>query len=361
MKPIHLGDLFPELLQEAVRLREQLMPVAVFLVIIGVIHAGLKGQQGDIRSLWSGLTIALLIAIAIPLFPSLANSLQLGVHAFVQDIGANPSETSSKLGNLIVGESTAEGNEVGFLDILFDDRGGFGKAMLFALLMAVSFLALVIQYLIVTLQQIIVVYGVALSGVFLAAFSLGPFRTIAFKYFQGIFAVCTWPMGWAIGDLMSSAILRRAADAGFHEEGFEHFITTTTQSGFYAMVLAVWILVSTIGFPFVFTKVITTGANIGAEVLQRFGTSLGLAGSYGAVSKTTAEVSGAGSATQATATAAGSLGGLVSGATGNQGLLLPALIGSYAAKTSLTEDTTKIEQPVDYNEEAARISKKHRS
>ncbi len=361
MNGTHIGDFFPELLEQALKFSAVMTPIAFLLVVTGVITSGARGLNGDISGMWGGMTRALVVCILIATLPDIVNGIQLAAHALVQEIGADPSKSSEKFGSMIVGQSESEAGEAGFMDILFHDRGGFGKAMLYVVLMLVSFVALVIQYIYFVIQQVLVIYGIALGGIFLAMFMVDSLKGIAVKYFLGLVAILMWPIGWAMGDILTTAFLRRAADAGIYEEGASGFISTSSQSFFFAVVLSAWLLISTIGFPLLINTIVSSGANAGSLILQRVSTALGLGISYGAIGGGTAQMAGGSSANVSASTLAGAVGGTVSGAVGSSGMLLPTIIGLSAAKSSFggKEDSNKGQ--TDYNAEAAKISKSKKS
>jgi hypothetical protein len=358
MNGTHIGDFFPELYNQALRFGDTVTPVAFLLVLIGIIVAGTRGLQGDIQAMWGGLSRALVICILIATLPDIVNGIQLASHALVQETGADPSKSSEKFGSLIVGKSESDSEEVGFMDILFHDRGGLGKAILFAMLMMVSFVALVIQYIFFVIQQVLVIYGIALGGVFLAMFMVDSLKSIATKYFLGLVAILIWPVGWALGDIVTTALLERAAGTGVHGEGISGFASTGLQSLFLAVVVSVWLLITTIGFPLLINQIVTAGANVGSLILQRMSTALGFGASYAMIGGTTAAMTDGSKAAVAASTVAGAIGGTVSGAVGSSGsMLLPTIIGLSAAKGSIGSRAPSPSGDPDYNAEAAKISK----
>ena len=357
MNGTNIGDFFPELFDQALRFSSTVTPIAFLLVLVGIIAAGTRGLQGDIQAMWAGLSKSLIICVLIATLPDIVNAIQLAAHTLVQETGADPSKSSEKFGSLIVGKSESDSGEVGFMDILFHDRGGLGKAILFAMLMMVSFIALVIQYIFFVIQQVLVIYGIALGGVFLAMFMVDSLKSIAAKYFLGLVSILIWPIGWALGDIVTTALLERAAGTGIHSDGISGFASTGLQSLFFAVVVSVWLLISTIGFPLLINQIITAGANAGSLMLQRAGSALGFGASYAMIGGATAEMTGGSKAAVAASTIAGALGGSVSGALGGSGSLLPTIIGLSAARGSIGSNKSQAAEKSDYNAEAAKISK----
>lgn len=341
MNDTNIETSFPALFQQAIEFHDTIKPIALLLVTFGLIIRGLQGMNGDIGKMWGGLITTVIIAILIPTLPGIINQIQLAAYTLIDATGANPSDTGEKFGNLIVGETADE--DVGIIDIIFHERGGIGRAVIYAILSVASFLALVIQYIFFIAQQFLVTYGIALSPVFLAMFMNDSLKGIAVKYFLGLTAVLMWPMGWGLADIVTGELLERAAGSN---------------TIFSIVAISVWLLLTTIAAPLVMNIVVTNGANAGGAIFQRVGAALGLGASYGIISRGTAQMAETSPGKVTAATVAGTVGGAFSGATGNPNLLIPAIIGMSAAQTRMGDND---DGPVDYNAKAAEISKKNRS
>ncbi len=353
MSNIHIVDTFPDLFEQVVQFHESIVPIVIMLITIGIIIHGYKGLQGDIQGMWGGVTKAIIIAILVPTLPDIVNNIQLIAHSLVEDTDANPSEASQTFANLIVGGSSEE-TDKGFMDILFDSNGGVGKALLYVALMIASLLALVIQYIYYIVQGFLTITGIALSPIFLSFFLISSLRATAVKYFTNLVTVLTWPIMWSIAALVTNALLKRAALAGIYETGATGVISTSSQSFFFAVTIAIWLILSTIAAPLVMSRVIAEGANAGGAIAKRVGSAIGLGASYGLIGGGTAQLSG-GSATRViTSSAAAAAGGAVSGATGSSGVLLPTVIGITAARGNKKQNESQ--ESTDYNSKAANIA-----
>lgn len=349
----HLGDFFPELYEQAIAFNQTIVPVALILATTGIIAAGARAIAGDIRGMLQGLSVAIIISVLIPTFPGIANDIQLATYALVEQAGSNPSDTSKKFGDLIVNNIEEGDSEVGFFDILTDKNGGVGKALLYVFLLLSSFLALIIQYLIFIAQQMLTVFGIAMAPIFLTMLMVAPLREIATRYFLSLVAIMMWPLGWGFADITTTALLERAVQAELYSEGTGAFFARTSQSLFFAFAISIWLVVSTIAAPYVVQKVITTGANAGAAMMQRIGSAVGLGISYGAAAGTTAYFAGGGKTSSAIAAGAGALGGILDGARGGGGFLIPTTIGIAAA--NLAPKSSSSAKTTDYNKKAAQI------
>ena len=161
----NISQTFPRLFDEAISLNSALTPIFLILSIVALVSKGMQCMNGDLRGMIGGITMIVIVSILIPTFPDIINRVQLALHGIAQSAGANPTGTANEFANLIVGEPGKK--DTGFVDILFDSKGGLGKALTYFVISFFSLLALAIQYLYSIGQQFFFVFAVALSPIFL--------------------------------------------------------------------------------------------------------------------------------------------------------------------------------------------------
>ncbi|MDB4265133.1 hypothetical protein N9891_00130 [bacterium] len=355
MNGSNISESFPRLFDEAINLNDALTPIFLVLSIVALIGKGMQCMNGDLRGMIGGITMIAIVSILIPTFPDIINRVQLTLHGIAQSAGANPAGSANEFANLIVGESGDE--DTGFVDILFDSKGGLGKALTYFVISCFSLLALAIQYLYSFGQQFFFVFAVALSPIFFGFLLLKDTRGIAVNYFLGTFAITLWPIGFAISAIGTSSLLEAAAEAKIRSAYLPGVALETSQGIFFAAIISIWMFVSTVYTPKLIYQVITTGANAGGLLLQRASSAITLATAYGLIAKSSAQLSGASATRTAAATAIGGAGGVFSGATGGQAILLPAVVGVTAAKSSIGG---KGGNPTDYNANADEIANRNK-
>ncbi len=321
MNAISFNETFRKLISESRELYGTFSILAAVLVFAGLVSAAVNGSWGDLSKALRGLVTAVLVVVMIGIFPKLTDLGQDMIHSLVTEVGADPSESHQKFARLIAGpESTGDGEE-GFFDILWDSNGGFGKAVLYAVLLLMGKVAYAIMWLAFLLQKLVLLIGVAVAPVFLAMLTLECTRSIAGRYFLTLVAAISWPFGWAVADIVTSGLLG---------------MTENTSEFFLIILLSIWIPISTIAAPFAIHKLLVYGAQIGGSLMQSVGMATSQGASYGLGAGVSASLGGSGKLATGLATAASAVGGTISGATGSTGVLIPGIIGiaTVAASSS---------------------------
>ena len=143
-------------------------------------------------------------------------------------------------------------------------------------------------------------------------------RGIAVRYVLGLFSLIMWPLGWAVANLMTDALLAAAADRTLYEfGGVLGQASYAPQMLFFILVASIWLLGSTIGAPIIMSRVLTSGAQIGAALLGGFAGSV-VGGASGAAGGA-ALAGGGGAAATLGGAALGGAAGFGSGAVGGPG------------------------------------------
>lgn len=358
MSGTNISETFPTIFDQSLILNEALTPIVLIAAIAALIGRGIQGMNGDIRAMTMGIATTLIVAVLIPTFPGIVNNLQLAIHEIAQSTGADPSDTASEFAKLVVGETDEE--DVGLIDVIFDRNGGLGKALTYLVVLLFSYLALAIQYVIALIQQFLLIFGIALSPIFFGMILISATRSIGTTYFLNIFAIALWPIGFSLGDLVVSALVEQAAAINAQSKALPLEEIETSQTFFYAAVICLMLLITSIGGPIVITKAVTTGANAGAALLQRTSSALGLGATYGMLGANAAQLGGASPLGSVAAGAVSAASGVVTGASDSSGALLPAVIGLSAIKGTMGKDDNEPGKPTDYNAKAAEISNRQK-
>lgn len=311
--------MFPELIEESHRLYDTFSIIASVIVFGGLCMAASEGSFGDLGRALRGLLTAALVVVVIGIFPRLTDLLQQMAHSLVTDIHADPSESHRQFANLIMGPEADGNSEAGMWDILWADKGGFGKAVLYAVVLMFGKLAFAIMWLATLIQNLIMLLGVAVAPVFLAMITVEFTRGIAGRYFLTLTSTICWPLGWAVADVVTKGLLGMASGIGILS---------------IIVILSLWIPFSAIAAPIAITKLLASGSQIGASLLQGVGMAVSQGTSYAVGAGVTTSLGGGGRLASGAAAIAAGAGGMASGATGNSGVLIPGIIGTAAVMAS---------------------------
>ncbi|MGB0372001.1 MAG: hypothetical protein ACPGN3_11755 [Opitutales bacterium] len=333
MSEANLIDSFPVIYQTSQDLHGQLLPVAFLCTGIGLAVRVFKGSFGDPSGLVRAVLSACIVAVCISQFALWVNSLQLAAHSLVESMDVNPADTNRRYAELVLGAQEENAAPRGFWDILWSDDAGFGEAITYALIFLSSQLAWALSYLLKIVQQVILVYSISLSPVFLSFFLIDYLRPMAGRFIMTIVSVGLCPLGWAIADQLTDALMQMAV-------GTENTLAGNSQALFFVIVLTLWILFSSIAAPLVIIKILSQGADGMTTLLSGFGSSVSQGAAYGAGGAVATHMMGAGPiATSASAFASG-VAGVASGAAGRSNMLVPSMIGlSLGAASSSTHSS----------------------
>lgn len=322
---------FPEFQERAVGLYQLSTSIALAILTIALIIKIYQGSMGDVTLMWRAVVATAIIGVLISVMPDWLNRLQTEMHQLVLKMDADPADSSAQFARLVTDSVDKDSEEIGFMDILNATNGGFGKAIAYGLVFLASKAALAFQYLVFVVQQVLIVFGVALLPIFLGFFQINSMQTVAIRYVQGLVSVALWPFGLAIATILTKALLLRASGNGIYKAGEQVANEYGEQTFFFVIVLTLWILASSFAAPLAVTMTFLKGTNPGATFLTRLGTSASQSGSFAAGAAATSALSGGGVKRSVVAAVAGGAAGAVSGAGGGGGVVIPGVIGLAAS------------------------------
>ena len=322
---------FPEFQERAAGLYALSTNITLAILTIGLIIKIYQGSMGDMTQMWRAVVATVTIGVLITVVPEWINSLQTAMHRLVLKMGADPSDSSAEFAGLVTNSVDKEAGDIGFMDILSASDGGLGKAFAFGLVFVASKAALAFQYLVFVVQQVLIVFGVALLPIFLGFFQISSMQGVAVRYIQGIISVALWPFGLAVATILTKALLLRASGNGIYRAVSGLSSEYGEQTFFFVIVLTLWILVSSFAAPFAVTVAFLKGTNPGATFLTRLGSSASQSVSFSAGAAATSALSGGGVIRSAVAAVAGGAAGAATGAGGGGGVVIPGAIGLAAS------------------------------
>ncbi len=349
----NFAELFPELLEQARDLNQALTGVAMVVLFAALVIAAWKGSMsGDSTSAIHMLATIAVLAIVINLFPDWVDELVQVAHSLLGQLNADPSTSHQEFAQLLTGADEEGAEDIGFWDVLWSDEGGLGKAMIYVFVLLIGKLAWLIVWIAYLVQHVVAIFSIAVSPGFLAMFALGATRGVSIKFILSLLGVILWPIGWAVADIMTDALLQLAAEDRIYVITGNDAMLAGTQTLSFILLISIWMLVSTIAAPFLISKAIESGSQIGAAMVASLVSSTSQGASYGLGAGATARFAGASGVGSAAAAIGGGTAGLVSGAMGSGNALVPAAIGTMAVAASANKDI---------NQQAQEIANKHRS
>ena len=289
---VSIPDFWPQLVDQAKVLHGAFATIAMVLVFVGIVSRAVAGAYGEVSHSLKGVASAAIVTVAIFALPDWMDQIQLLSHGLVQELNADPAKSHERFAMLIAGPETASADAPGFWDVMFDDQGGIGKAVLYAIVLLMGKVALAVMWIAFVVQQLVLIFSIGISPVFLAMLLLGATREVGVKFLLTLTGVATWPLGWAMADKLTSALLKLAASPETYDPAGGNAALEASQGFFIIVILSLWMLASTIAAPYAIYKVLQTGGQIGASLLGSVAGSVSQGGSYALGAGVTASMSG---------------------------------------------------------------------
>lgn len=257
-------SLFPTFLQKCAELNELLRIVAFMLFIVGTIMLVVHGFSG--KTLMLHLVRLFVLTALLVMLPQWGNQVQQLVQTSILDgLGVDPSNVQDQYNQLLVVKRDA-GSDHSWWDILGDLNGFTVEILISGVLWLVGEFASLLMFWAYIIQKFILFTSYALSPLLIGFMAIRAFRSVGSRYLMNIVGVLLWPLGWAVAALITQGILDFMTDPSFK------FIDPTAtvyslQATVGVVVVAFWIVFSTIAAPLVIQKVLTSGALAGGQLL----------------------------------------------------------------------------------------------
>ena len=257
-------SLFPTFLQKCVELHELLRIVAFMLFIVGTIMLVVHGFTG--KTLMLHMVRLFVLTALLVMLPQWGNQVQQLVQTSILDgLGIDPSNVQDQYNNLLVVKRDT-GSDHSWWDILGDLSGFTVEVLISGVLWLVGEFASLLVFWAYIIQKFILFSSYALSPLLIGFMAIRPLRSVGSRYLMNIVGVLLWPLGWAVAALITQGILDFMTDPAF-----KYIDPTATiyslQATVGVVVVAFWIVFSTIAAPLVIQKVLASGTLATGQLL----------------------------------------------------------------------------------------------
>ena len=329
-------SIFPTFLAKCAELHTLLLSVAFALFIAGIIVT-VYNRFTHRTALHLLLRLMLLTSLLVFL-PAWGNQIQtLLQNSILSGLGVDPSQVYQQYLQILVTKFDASLSSASWWNVVSQLKSVTVDLIVTAVLWIVGFFASILLFWAYILQKIILNIGYALSPLLIGFMAIPALKHTGTRYLLNLVGVLLWPLGWAVAALITQGILDAMTD-----QSFLKFDPTTQiyslQNELGLVVVAFWIIFSTISAPLIIQKVISYGALAGGELL---------AGGVNTAIQTTAStvggaVTGAPLGPVGMVAAGGAAGAMTlvstSSGTGHAGSLISSLGGFGTNKDDLTGD-----------------------
>ena len=358
--------LFPTFKDGVETLHTGLLVFAYFTMVLGLLFAAYRGMFGSIAEVVRTLVAIAILSICLNYVADWTFELGNIVNEYVlEGLDTDPRETHTRFGELIANPVDDDDGKPWYKK-MFDPKTAIAKALASAVIWLAAKIAFVIVWWSYLIHKAVVYFGVSVSAIFLPLILLNATRGIAVRYLLGLISLIMWPLGWAVANLMTDALLNSAADRTFYDYGGPLGAASYgPQMIFFILIAALWLIASTIAAPIIMTKVLTTGAQIGSALLGGFAGAAvgGLSGGVGGAAlgaNASAAVGGGarGAANTGGGTALGGAAGMAAGAVGGPGagMAMGAGMAAFSMTGMGATSGGGSSRSSDYNAEAEAIA-----
>jgi hypothetical protein len=258
-------QLFPTFLQKCAELHELLRIVAFMLFIVGTILLVTHGFTG--KTLMLHLVRLLILTALLVYLPQWGNQAQSLIQTSIMDgLGVDPSHVQDQYNQLLVVRRDT-GSSHSWWDILGDLNAFTVELLITGILWLVGHFASLLVFWAYIIQKFILFSSYALSPLLIGFMAIRPLRHVGNSYLTHLVGVLLWPLGWAVAALITQGILDFMTDPSLK------FIDPTAslyslQATVGVVVVAFWIVFSTIAAPLVIQKVLAHGHLAGSELIS---------------------------------------------------------------------------------------------
>lgn len=328
--------LFPNFAEQCKNLYTLLMPIAVVLLVVGLI--GVMRQASTPRTMLRPLVKTLMVVMAIAFWSDWTATASDAMKTVIEKMDANPSAAAQRYVDILVSKEEPKSKD-GWFGL--PSAAQMYEAVLWGILTLIGIVAQFIIWAAYILQQFLVGLAFAFAPIFLSFLALQATSLIGVRYIMGVVGMIAWPLGWAAASIGTSNLIDVATE--------QQLVVLTNVYGLQTILAAAiiggWIIITTLIAPVIIQSAIATGAQIGSALLGGTLTAGAAAITAGTTTAATLGAYGAGGAF-ALAGGAAAVGGNIAGSTmqGGGPPLSGGLIERAAPMIALSRNNSSSEQ-----------------
>ncbi len=290
-------------------MRNNLLPLMSVLMIASLVGVAKEGYRAILSHL---ILLTILVGLAANWQPWFQQASTAVSATFTGDQYDVAKQTERYLVRLQVKAEQKDSDE-GYVEAFF-------RAIMAGALLLLGYITKGIVLLFLVLQKILLTFAYALSPIFVGFFALRSTRGIAVNYLMTTVGLISWPLGFALSACGTYGLVQFFSNLGYFSVAGN--VLMLNEAFFALLIIAVWLLVSTIISPVIISKVMATGAQAGSALLSGVANTVaaatGAAVTTGATLAGGAALAGAGGAAAAGGSAPAASGaGTVSGSAGS--------------------------------------------
>ena len=261
-----IPSLLPNPLFDYMKLFNLLLPVAALFVGIGLLSAFQRATSIDqLRAL---VQVVAIVAFLANFDLAVQTTKRFVQRLVAEELKANPEQFPKKfIDKLMAGEAKDE--ETGFFSQLTNAGTHLVDGLLAAVIVFVGIFAMVLFFLGYLAQELALEMGIGLAPLFVGFLLLQSTRSIAVQFLLFMLAIALFPLGWGAASLVSDQLIDFATknDLGLAKSAVPS-LSLAMRHTFGTLLLAIWLILSTIIAPFAMVRAVTTGVHLSTDGLR---------------------------------------------------------------------------------------------
>lgn len=288
-----LEFLSESLYANATELYKILIPISLLIMAAGLMYTAIVARD-DVFTVMKKFAGVILVGIALSRFYDFSTEAQITFLNLSKDFGVEKYDVAATLNETVSAMSEKNKEEGGgvkkVIGILFGSESshGFGMMLMASVVGVMAQLAAFIRAVVIVFQSVILTLGSVLAPIFIPMLLVGALRNIGFNYIMGMVGILLWPLGWAVADIVSNALIETAVTkeaikvTGFGDSTDVDIVNASIAIRL-MLILGPWVIFSSLAAPLIMQKVASTGASIGSAMMGGFGMAMAAAGGAAAV------------------------------------------------------------------------------
>ncbi len=257
------ASLIPNPLFDYSKLFNLLLPATSLLVAAGLLSV--FQRAGTVMDQLRGLVQVTAIVALLANFDLAVQTTKKLVHQLVnEELKASPELVLQKFAGKLM--SKKESADKGWFSSVTDAGNNLFHALLAALISLVALAAMVFNFLAYLAQELALEMGIAFSPLLVGFLLLPATRGIGAQFLLYMLAIALFPLGWGAASLVSDSLINFATSQELGAtEDVVNALSFSMRNLFGALLLGVWMILSTLYAPYAILLAVTSGVHMTAD------------------------------------------------------------------------------------------------
>ena len=226
----------------------------VFLAGFGMlIYEAFKVYQGSTASLTGALLRIGVAVVLLTNFHTWTGEVGSAINGMVQEIGGGNGQDQLMADYAAILQNPGkndQSNTTPWWNFIAQAGASVGDQMMRVMLWVLGAIAYALYWLMQLLQQFLLLMTIAAAPVFIGLWMLSGTRSIGMRYFLTLMSLELWPLGWALGNIITKQLLSAVSSTGG---------AWLTVEGAVFLVVGLWIVINAVFWPLVISKALIGG------------------------------------------------------------------------------------------------------